>query len=271
MISILLLISFVFFILGLIIGSFLNVVICRLNTKKSFGGRSACMSCQYNLAWYDLVPLFSFLALKGRCRTCQTRISHIYPLVEVITGLIFVILFFKFQDLFLLSILDFVISYLYYASMFSILMIVAVYDLRHKIIPDTLVFLFGILAFFGLFIFNNSYGFFPHIPSLLEFLSGILVALPFALLWLVSRGAWMGLGDAKLILGLGWLLGFPAVLSALVLAFFSGALTGLGLIFFSKIYGWGYGMKSEIPFAIYLVGGAFVAFVLQLNFFAVGF
>ena len=81
--------TFIFFIFGLIIGSFLNVVILRFNTERSFGGRSGCMSCRKKLFWYELVPLFSFLGLKGRCKNCKTKISWQYPLVEFITGLIF--------------------------------------------------------------------------------------------------------------------------------------------------------------------------------------
>src|ERR1700748_3830531 len=92
--------TIVFLGLGLIIGSFLNVVIFRLNTERSFGGRSACMVCRNKLAWYDLIPVFSFLFLLGRCRNCKTKISVQYPLVELGAGIIFALLFLKFQDLF---------------------------------------------------------------------------------------------------------------------------------------------------------------------------
>jgi|SRR3989344_73479 len=256
----------IFFIFGLIIGSFLNVVIARYHTARSFGGRSACMSCQNKLCWYELVPLVSFFALKGRCRTCKTKISITYPLVELVTGLIFAALFFKFQDVFFINTSIFVVTYAYYAIIFSLLVVVVVYDLKHKIIPDSLSFIFGVLGFIGLFFFN-SYGFFPHIPTLLEFLSGVFIALPFALLWFMSAGTWIGLGDAKIILGLGWFLGFSRALSAVAVAFWIGAIIGLYLIIFSK----NYGMKSEIPFAFYLVFGAFLAFLFDLNLFIVGF
>ena len=161
----------------------------------------------------------------------------------------------------------FSVTYIYYAFMFSLLLVIATYDLKHKIIPDKLSFIFGILAFIGLFLFNtsNSFIFYPHIPSILEFLSGVLVALPFALLWLVSRGAWMGLGDPKLILGLGWLSGLGVALSGIVVAFWSGAIVGIFLIILKK----GYGMKSEIPFAPYLVLGAFLAFIFDLHLFGI--
>lgn len=258
---------FIFFVLafifGLIIGSFLNVVIYRINTRKSLHGRSACMSCQNQLLWYELIPVFSFLGLKGRCRNCKTKISIQYPLVELSTGLIFAMLFLKFQDtLFLLGPI-FIIIYLYYAFMFSLLLVIAVYDLKHKIVPDVLAFIFGILAFIGMFLFRGQI---DHLPSLLEFLSGPLIALPFALFWLVSRGRWMGLGDAKLALGLGWFLGISVAISGAVVAFWSGALVGIYLILFHR----NYGMKSEIPFVPYLVFGAFIAFIFDLNLFQIG-
>ena len=258
------LLIFIFFIFGLIIGSFLNVVIYRYNTQKSFGGRSACMSCQNKLSWYELMPLISFLGLRGRCRSCKTKISIQYPLIELVTGLIFAFLFLKFENIFYTNTLIFTGIYAYYASIFSLLIIIAVYDLRHKIIPDALSLVFGILAFLGLFFFTN-YGFYLHLPSILEFLSGVLIALPFALFWFISRGTWMGLGDAKLAVGLGWLLGLSRALSGLVVAFWSGAIIGLFLVIFSKKYG----MKSEIPFAPFLVWGALLAFLFELHLFGI--
>lgn len=233
------------------------------------------MSCQNKLRWYELIPLISFFVLRGRCGTCSTRISTTYPLVEFITGLIFALLFLKLQDVLFFSALVFTITYAYYAVMFSLLVVIAVYDLRHKIIPDMLSFVFGVLAFVGLFFFpatagqaSNNFFIFPvfswHIPSVLEFLSGVFIGLPFALFWLVSRGTWMGLGDAKLALGLGWFLGTSLAFSAVVVAFWTGAIIGLCFIIFRK----GYGMKSEIPFALYLVFGAFLVFIFDLNLFA---
>ena len=220
------------------------------------------MSCQNKLVWYELIPILSFLGLKGRCRNCKTKISIQYPLVELVTGLIFAALFLKFQDVFFFNTLIFSFTYAYYAVVFSLLIVIAVYDLRHKIVPDALSFILGVLGFVGLFFFN-SYGFYPHMPSILEFLSGLLIALPFLLFWLVSSGTWMGLGDAKLAIGLGWLLGLSRALSGVVVAFWIGALFGLSLVIFSKKHG----MKSEIPFAPYLVLGTLLAFLFELHLF----
>ncbi len=257
-------ITFIFFIFGLIIGSFLNVVIYRYNTERSFGGRSACMSCQSKLAWYELIPVFSFVVLRGRCRTCQTKISKQYPLVEFATGIIFALLFLKFQDIFFASTAGFAVTFAFYGTIFSLLIVIATYDLKHKIIPDTLALVLAVLTFIGLFFFTD-YGLVPHMPGLWDFLSGLVVAGPFAAIWLLSRGTWMGLGDAKLAVGLGWLLGLSRVLSGVVVAFWSGAIIGLLLIIFSRKHG----MKSEIPFAPFLVLGAIIAFLFELHLFPV--
>lgn len=254
----------IFFILGTTVGSFLNVVIFRINTKRSLGGRSACMSCGHKLSWYELVPVFSFIFLGGRCRKCKTKISIQYPLVELLTGMLFLILFLKFQNLFLRDSARFLVAYIFYVILFSNLLVISIYDLRHKIIPDRLVFFFGIMGFIGLF-FS---GFSLHTPTILEFLSGVFVAGPFAMFWLFSGGRWMGLGDAKLALGIGWLLGISMAFSGLVIAFWSGAIVGITLVILSKRRGTGrFRMKSEIPFAPFLVLGAFAAFIFELNLF----
>lgn len=263
------LLATIFFGLGLIIGSFLNVVIFRLHTERSFGGRSMCLSCGHQLCWFELFPLFSFLALRGRCRKCKTKLSWQYPVVEFASGVIFAALFLKFQDVFFASTLSFAIVYAYYAAMFSILLVISGYDLRHKIIPDILALFLGVLAFAGIFFFDldTPWVFAPHMPGLWDFLAGILLAAPFALLWLVSRGRWMGLGDAKLAVGLGWMLGGSRLLSAAVLSFWSGAILGMLLVAFSKKYK----MKSELPFAPYLMLGAALAFFFELHLYLFNF
>lgn len=220
------------------------------------------MSCQNKLTWYELIPIFSFLGLGGRCRNCKTKISFQYPLVELITGLIFALLFLKFQDIFFFNTLTFIFTYAYYVTVFSLLVVIAVYDLKHKIIPDILSLVLVFLAFLGLFFFTN-YGFSPHIPTLLGFLAGPIIAAPFAFLWLVSSGKWMGLGDAKLAISLGWLLGLSLGFSGVVFAFWIGSIVGLSLVIFSKKHG----MKSEIPFAPYLVFGTLLVFLFGLYLF----
>lgn len=225
------------------------------------------MTCGHTLSWYELIPIFSFLFLGGRCLKCKAKISMQYPIVELITGLIFATLFLKFQDMFVLNTLTFSFTYAYYAAIFALLIVIAVYDLRHKIIPDALSIVLGVLGFIGLFFINTS-GYLsltPHLPTLLGFLSGLIVAAPFAFFFFVSRGAWMGLGDAKLAIGLGWILGLSRAVSGVVLAFWIGAVVGIFLVIFSKEHG----MKSEIPFAPYLVLGTLLAFLFELHLFGI--
>lgn len=252
----------IFFCFGLIIGSFLNVVIFRLNTSKSLGGRSACMICAKKLNWHELIPIFSFLALRGRCSSCKSKISTQYPLVELMSGILFALLFWKFQGVFWANTLVFSLTYAYYSLVFSVLLVISVYDFKHKIIPDSLSLFVGILAFVGLFLFD-SFKFSLHIPNVWQFLAGPIIATPFALLWLISSGGWMGFGDAKLSIGLGWLLGLPFVFFGFVLSFWSGAILGMLLIALTKKYR----IKSELPFAPFLVLGTFLAFLFELHLF----
>lgn len=221
------------------------------------------MSCQKTLRWYELVPVLSFLLLRGRCLKCKTKISAQYPVIEFITGAVFAALYLKLEDAFFFAPQAFIAAYAFYVAIFSLLIVVAVYDIKHKIIPDSLALILGALAFFGIFFFNidDPRLFYPHLPSLWQFLSGFMLAAPFALLWLVSSGRWMGLGDAKLAVGLGWLLGPSRLLSGAVLSFWVGAVLGIILVAVSKKYK----MRSELPFAPYLVLGALLAFLFELH------
>lgn len=223
------------------------------------------MSCKNQLSWFELVPVFSYIGLLGRCRNCKTKISIQYPLVEITIGLIFAILFVKFQDLFFTSVYGFTATYAFYTLFFSLLVVVATYDLKHKIIPDIISAVLAIISFVGIFFFSSSVSVAPyfHIPSLYAFLSGPIIAMPFALLWLVSRGRWMGFGDAKLAISLGWILGLGSAVSGVILSFWMGAIIGIVLLIFSKKYK----IKSEIPFAPYLALGTFIAFILDLHLF----
>jgi len=256
--------AFVFiFLLGTIIGSFLNVVIYRFNTGKSMvKGRSICMTCNRNLRWYELIPVFSFLIQSGKCRRCASNISHQYPLVELSTGLLFAFISYHFLPIFSVSILSYIAIVTLYSFIFSLFTVILVYDIRHKVIPDKLVFVFIFASFFSILINYTGIGSFFVAPTFMSIISGPLFAIPFALLWLVSGGKWMGLGDSKLILGIGWILGPMATLCALTLSFWIGAIVSLVIMGLShkKI-----GMKTEIPFAPFLALGVLITFLFNLN------
>ncbi len=240
------------FIFGTIIGSFLNVVILRYNTGESVvQNGSRCFSCGKKLKWHELIPILSFIIQRGRCQSCKSRISWQYPLIEMLTGLIFLLVFSIRYQVFSNFSFYFLLSTFYYFIIFSILIVIAVYDLRHQIIPNVFVYAFDILAFLSLFRISD----FEF--RIYDFWAGIIFFSFFASLWLVSRGKWMGLGDAKLALGIGWLLGLVRGILALLLSFWVGAAVGIFLLFFLKDK---YNIKSKISFGPFLILGALLAF-----------
>lgn len=244
--------NIIVFIFGLVIGSFLNAIIYRLKTDESvLTGRSHCRECSHILSWYDLIPVLSFILLQGKCRYCGKKISIQYPLVEMATGLLFIL---AAQNLFLPDIRGFV-YFSYIAAIISFLIIIFVYDLKHYLILDKVIFpaIFFVLIYniASIFIFNLSTS-----AVLINLLISAIGASAFFLLFvLISRGQWMGLGDVKLAFFMGLFLGWPNIFVALFLAFFLGAIIGIGLIIYGKKT-----MKSEVPFGPFLVTGTLLAF-----------
>jgi leader peptidase (prepilin peptidase)/N-methyltransferase len=183
------LLIFIFvFILGTIIGSFLNVVIFRLNTGRTVvNGRSICMSCNKDLRWFELIPVFSFLIQSGKCRRCAGKISHQYPIVELLTGIVFALISFKFLSIIYVSFFSYVLIVSIYVFIFSLLIVIAVYDLRHKIIPDKLVFTFITISLISIFLNPSLSGPLFVLPTFVAFVSGPVLALPFVCLWYFSK------------------------------------------------------------------------------------
>lgn len=261
-----------YFVLGIILGSFLNVVILRYRTGKSLSGRSACFACGTQLTVRELVPIVSYLFLKGRCVHCGSRISAQYILVELLTGLLFALVFIMhFNGVVTFS---FLVSSVISLAVVSLLIVIAVYDMRHTIIPEGPVWLLILLSFVLLFVEVPLLS--PMPPTMLALLSGPIISIPLALLWLFSRGKLMGLGDAKLALGIGWFLGFTGAVSALLYAFWIGAGVALSLLFLHKLvhrahlYGGAskLTMKSEVPFAPFLVAGTLLVLLFRLDIVA---
>lgn len=243
----------IIFFFGLIVGSFLNVVIYRYNTGMGLvTGGSKCLACAKQLRWYELVPVCSFLLQRGQCRRCLSKISWQYPLVELATGLLF---WLSLRVFGLAPVLPL------YLVIMSLLVVITVYDLRHKIIPDGLVYTFISLSLLPVLISADWSLIWSHV------LGGGLLFLFFFLLWRVSDGRWMGFGDAKLAVGVGFLLGLSGGVSAIVLAFWIGALVGVFLLALSH-WRWGqkrFNMKSEIPFAPFIVLGLLLNLLYHLN------
>jgi len=241
------------FVLGICIGSFLNCVIYRLEIKKSLKGRSFCPQCKKLLKWYDLIPVFSFLFLKGKCRYCQQKISIQYPLVEISTAVLFVLIFWLLGlDLDLkFGFWDFIKPcFMFYVA--SVMIVIFVYDLKHYEIPDKILIpAIFITAIYDILIpcqlFFNA--------CLANYFFAALIGSGFFLfIFLISKGLWMGFGDVKFAILMGLLLGFPNILTALFLSFFFGAIIGIMLMVFKKKE-----IKSEIPFAPFLIIGTLLS------------
>ncbi len=239
----------ILFIYGAIAGSFLNVAGTRWNSGLTLAGRSACPVCGKSLRWFELFPVASFFFLRGRCTECRARISWQYPLVEIWTGLVFATVYnlqFPIFDKILLLVV------------FSVYIIIAIYDHRHKIIPDALVYSAIVLAL-GLRVSESVWG---GGFGILDWTAGPVLFLFFAAIWLFSRGRAMGFGDAKLALSLGLLLGAAQGFSAAVLACWIGAAAGIaGMIFSRKKIT----MKSEMPFAPFLIIGGWLSLIWSLD------
>ncbi|PCI29725.1 hypothetical protein COB55_01455 [Candidatus Wolfebacteria bacterium] len=259
------------FVLGLLVGSFLNVVILRYNTGHSIShGRSECLSCATLLKWYELFPIVSFIVLRGRCRTCKVNLRIQYPLTEIATGILFYVIA---TNIFALpiTIATAVIISVFYAIIVSILVVIFVYDLYHKIIPNGLVYAFIFLSFAQLFFSLSGTGLTFAIPNLISLLAGPAIFLPFFLLWFVSRGTWMGFGDAKLAIGIGWMLGVSLGFSAIILAFWVGAAVSLVLLAVQRLFGnRTLTFKSEIPFAPFLIIGFLVVLLCRWDVLTIG-
>jgi leader peptidase (prepilin peptidase) / N-methyltransferase len=223
------------FVFGLIIGSFCNVVIYRLPQGKSIvAPGSQCRSCGSSIRPWDNIPLLSYVLLKGRCRFCKEPISLRYPAVEVLSGVLYVLLYFKF---------GLTMIFAGYALLTSALVIVAFIDFDHKIIPNIIT-LPGIAVGLGL-----SLGVLPITPpaSLIGLISGGAI---FYLIALISGGG-MGGGDIKLIAMIGAFLGLSGVLFTIFVSALSGSVVGLMLMLLGRK-----GRKDRVPFGPFLAFGA---------------
>lgn len=226
---------FISFILGTIIGSFLNVCIYRLPRKESVvSPLSHCRSCDSRIAWYDNVPIVSWLILRGNCRRCGSPISIEYPIVEFITGLIYLFTYIRYGQSPYLVI---------YLLLFSAFLVIAVIDFEQKIIPDMIT-LPGIAV-------GITASFFLNYITPKASIIGLLVGGGlFFLIAILSRGG-MGGGDIKLMAMIGTFIGWLGVIVTTMIGSMLGAIVGIALMIMRKK-----GRKSQIPFGPFLVLGA---------------
>lgn len=243
----------IIFIFGLIIGSFLNVLILRVDELETIiNTRSHCPKCRKDLEWYELVPLLSFVVLRGKCRNCKEKISWQYPLVELATGLGFLAVY-NYVVAQGLSLGWTIGSTAFYCVMVAILILLFMYDFQSFMVPDLVAYpAIGLALIFQILAIWLIPGYRLNWVDLgLGLLIGAGVP---ALLSVPSRGKWMGYGDISIGALMGLILGYPLVLAGMFLAFCSGAVIGAILLAFGKKK-----MKSAVPFGPFLTASTLVA------------
>jgi leader peptidase (prepilin peptidase)/N-methyltransferase len=254
-------IPLVAFLFGLLIGSFLNVCILRIPAEKSIVlPASSCPKCGKAIAPYDNIPVLSWVFLGGKCRHCKTKISAMYPGVELLTGLLFLACYFIF---------GFTVDTLKWAVFAALLVVLTITDLRERILPDEVNF-FGLGAGLLFSLFTRSldgtalwlagrWFDFPPPQMALSFADAALGALAGSgLLWIVAEGYFrirgregMGLGDVKMMAAVGAFLGLKRTLLTVLLGSLLGSVIGIFLIAVSKK-----GRDYELPFGTFLGAGA---------------
>lgn len=228
------------FVFGAAIGSFLNVCIYRIPLKVSIiSPGSRCPACQHPLRLYDNLPIVSYLWLKGKCRDCGAKISWRYPVVELLTAVLAVMLFIKF---------GFTLKFLAHFLFVSALLVVTFIDLDHQIIPDVIT-LPGIPLFFlaAVFICRIHW-----LEALLGLLIGGGVLFTIAVLYeLIAKREGMGGGDIKLLAMIGAFFGWKSLLFVLLCSSLLGAIVGLTTILIKK-----QNMRYAVPFGPFLSAAA---------------
>jgi len=239
------------FIIGITMGSFFNVCIYRIPGGESIvSPPSHCYNCNTRLRGVDLIPVFSYLFLGGKCRYCGTKISFRYPAIELLTGILYLLVF---------SVYGFEMQSLYYIFLVSLLIIISFIDLDHFIIPDKLLI---IGAVFGLALNILGYG----IPFL-DGIYGALVSVGFLLFILliefIIKKESMGGGDIKLIGMLGIFLGLKYTILTIIIAIYIGAIYGIIVILYNRFKNRNY--NSMIPFGPFISLGAIISLLYGSN------
>ncbi len=253
------------FALGAIIGSFLNVVILRTHSGAVswLKGRSHCMYCHHRLEWYDLVPILSFVSLRGQCRYCSKAISWQYALVEASTGLLFVLVYTFSIGTMTLDVPtgDALLMLVRNLLVVCVMVILFVYDFRWQLIPDR--FTLPAILFFLIFnsflytsavICNPATALCYTIAGWTNYVLGAILGGGFFLIqYVISKGKWIGGGDIRLGVLMGVILGLSGTAIALFVSYMVGALWGMSLILAGKKK-----MGSAIPFGTFLSIGTVI-------------
>ena len=263
------------FVFGAAFGSFIGVVADRyrpesfLFSGKNLGGRSRCDACGATLRWFELVPILSFVAQRGRCRSCSAKFSFKYPLVEILSGSIFTLVPLRLAGQFQTLHPTFYALATLWTLAFLVLLVIALIDLRLSIIPDEANILLGIIGIFVMLAslpdFGQISGSFVGPYALLfglrnsiwtnHLFAAAFGGFFFAFIVFVTHGRGMGMGDLKFAVPLGLLFGWPDIILVVGIGFIIGSVCGVWLLFKKKKK-----LKSSLPFGPFLVISAAIVF-----------
>ncbi len=242
----------ILFLFGLVFGSFLNVLIYRVPLRRSLRGRSHCVVCNKQIRATDLIPVLSYLLLRGKCRHCHGSISFRYPLIELISGVFFVVSFFLFIG-------DGLAVWLFCLFLIELFIVILCTDARDFLIPHPLV-LTGLFASFayGFFEFFVSSQKIFNIISFQHIATALLVFLILGSLWYISRGRWFGFGDITLLTLIAFIFGMTGFLVIWYLAVMTGAIFSIIMLALGKL-----NRKSPIPFGSFLSANAILVILTR--------
>lgn len=233
------------FVLGTIIGSFNNVLVIRGAAGRAITGRSACMQCKKTLQWYELIPIISFLILRGKCHACKSVISSQYPVVELLTGIAFLLSVYMY---------GFTVTGAFLVLLSEMLLLIGVYDAQMMEIPDTWNYVWVMLAII--------FGVVTHGVAFVTL--GLVIPALFFLLWHFSKGRALGFGDVIFAIGMGASLGLLPGLVAVWIASTLGALYGGWLLMKARLKKHAHiTLKTQVPFGPFLALGTFCVLMMQ--------
>jgi len=247
-----------FFVLGLSLGSFVNMLVYRTadryklerrKFKPKKKERSFCDYCGKQLSWYENIPILSWCVQRGRSRCCHKKLSLLYPIVEIFTGLLMVFVVQRFDLInFDLPIMVELLRVFWLMILVVFLVFLMVFDLKYLILPNFAVIILIIISLLGV-IFDE-----PNIVPYLLSAVGSSIFLLF--LNLITKGKGMGFGDVKLAVFMGLFLGWPKIILAMYMAFILGAIIGIVLMMFKKVTG-----RTKIPFGPFLILGTLISWI----------
>lgn len=249
------------FFYGASLGSFVQVLVTRLHVANVLNARSKCLSCGTTIKWFDLIPVLSYLVLRGKCRVCKSSFGIASLIIEMLFGAVFVCVYYAVLAGRGVSVESF--SWLLYYTLFVVVLgAITLYDLKHKMIPSAFFIIFLVLSFITMitrFFVEQD----PYI-----FLSPLVVALPFGVAYLITKGKALGFGDILMYIAVGGFLGILQGLAVLILSVWIGGIVGIILHLKNRKT---YSMKTALPFVPFITLAFLIVLFTGIDVTSIGY